>query len=339
MRIIKIAFILTLYILTSCKNSNQHTWIELPQVTNISKLRQTQFVPTLENSISDNKNIIYAPAFLYAWEKVKQKLKAPINLTNNNSNEFKLLNQSTSFKNTLTDDEYSAEAEIVDSIIRAKAFFNKTLPFQSKLQRLDNPILFNKTKVLAFGMQSYDEEAVKFTKILYYKDDDHFIIKLIPKDNADEIQLIKGVTDVVNLSDAIKKTNRLIDLGNKEKSNPKISWKYSLNNIDIFSIPSIKFNIESNYNEIKGQAFTANSKKYHVENAYQRTGFILNENGAVVENEAYTTVTDSSVTEPIKILPKKMVFDKPFFIIIKHTKNVNPYFVMFVKNAELLTRE
>ena len=242
MRIIKIAIILTLYMLTSCKNSNQHTWSELPQVTNISKLRQTQFVPTLENSITGNKNIIYAPTFLYAWKKVKQKLKAPINLTNDNSNEFKLLNQSTSFKNTLTDDEYSAEAEIVDSIIRAKAFFNKTLPFQSKLQRLDNPILFNKTKVMAFGMQSYDEEAVKFTKILYYKDDDHFIIKLILKDNADEIQLVKGVTDVVSLSDAIKKINRLIDVGNREKSNTTISWKYSLNDIDIFSIPNIKLN-------------------------------------------------------------------------------------------------
>ena len=338
MRIIKIAIILTLYMLTSCKNSNQYTWSELPQVTNISKLRQTQFVPTLENSITENKNIIYAPAFLYAWEKVKQKLKAPINLTNDNSNELKLLNQSTSFKNTLTDDEYSAEAEIVDSIIRAKAFFNKTLPFQSKLQRLDNPILFNKTKVMAFCMQSYDEEAVKFTKILYYKDDDHFIIKLILKDNADEIQLVKGVTDVVSLSDAIKKINRLIDVGNREKSNTTISWKYSLNDIDIFSIPNIKFNIESNYNAIEGQAFTTNSKKYHVETAYQRTGFILNENGAVVESEAYA-VTDSSATEPIKTSPMKMVFDKPFFIIIKHTKSDNPYFVIFVKNSELLERE
>ena len=338
MRIIQSAIVLVLCIFTSCKNSNEHRWGDLPQVTNVNNLQQTEFVPTIESPIVYNKNIIYAPAFLYAWDKVKQKLNAPIDLTNNNSNQFKLLNQSTSFKNTLTDDEYSAEAEIVDSFIIAKAFFNKTLPFPSKLQRIENPIQFNETKVLAFGMQSNDEETAKFTKILYYKDDDHFIIKLTPKDNEHEIQLIKGVTEVVNLSQAIEKTNSLIDLGNKEKSNPKVSWKYSLNDIDIFSIPTIKFNIESNYNEIEGQIFATNNKKYHIETAYQRTGFILNENGAVVESEAYAT-TDSSAAEPIKILPKKMIFDKPFFIIIKRTKSNNPYFVMYVQNTELLTKE
>src|SRR5258705_842889 len=212
MRITSSAIILTLLIWTSCKNSNQHTWKELPEVTNISKLQQTEFVPTLESPINDNKNIVYATAFLYAWDKMKQELNGSISLTNNNSNEFWLLNQSISYQNTLTDDEYSVEAEIIDSIIITKAFFNKTLPFPSKLQKLDNPILFNKTKVLAFGMQSYDEEAANFTEILYYKDDDHFILKLTPKDNQHEIQLIKGIAGLANLLEAVRKTNDLIDL-------------------------------------------------------------------------------------------------------------------------------
>jgi len=338
MRKTSTVIILTLLILTSCKNSNQHVWSELPEVTNIGKLQQTEFVPTLESPINDNKNIIYATALLYAWDKTKQKLNGPVSLTDSNSNEFRLLNQSISYKNTLTQDEYAAEAEIVDGVIIAKAFFNKTLPFPSKLQKIDEPILFDKTKVSAFGMQSYDEEAVEFTQILYYKDDDHFILKLTPKDDQHEIQLVKGITGIVSLADALSKTNSLIDLGKKEKNSSESSWKYSLNEIDMFSIPIIKFNIEKNYGEIEGQVFTTNNKIHHVEIAYQRTGFILNENGAVVESESYT-MTDSADAEPIKIQPKKMVLDKPFFIIIKRGKSHYPYFVMRVQNSELLNKE
>jgi len=338
MRLIPTAFILTLLLLTSCKNSNEHKWSELPEVTNITKLQQTKFVPTLESPIDGNKNVVYATAFLYAWDKVKQELKDPIALTDENSNEFKLVNQSTSYENTLTNDEYSAEVETIDSVIIAKAFFNKTLPFPSKLQRSDNPISFNKTRVSAFGINSYDEEAAKFTEILYYKDDDNFILKLTPKDNEHQILLAKGIDKVANLSSAVEQANKLITIGNKERTAPKTSWKYALNDIDIFSIPTIKFNIETNYSAIQGQTFTTKGKPRHVEEAYQRTGFILNENGAVVENEAYTT-TDSVATEPIKILPKKMIFDKPFFVIIKRTKSINPYFVMYIQNTELLTKE
>ncbi len=214
MRLI-LAFMVTLLFLTSCKNSSKHKWSELPVVTNINTLQQTDFVPTLESPINKNKNAVYATAFLYAWDKVRQKLNASIALTDKNSNEFKLINQSTSYKNTLTDNEYSVEVEMIDSIIIARAFFNKTLPFPSKLQKLDNPIIFNKIKVSAFGMQSYDKEAAKFTEIMYYKDDDNFVLKLTPKDNEHEILLTKGIGNITNLLAAIQQTNDLISIAIK----------------------------------------------------------------------------------------------------------------------------
>jgi hypothetical protein len=39
-----------------------------------------------------------------------------------------------------------------------------------------------------------------------------------------------------------------------------------------------------------------------------------------------------------KMHPKNMVFDKPFFIIIKRLDKPNPYFMMKVENAKLLTQ-
>ena len=328
--------------LTSCNLSNKKSepvWSDLPEVTSLDNLKQTDFVVTLENTISENKNIIYAPAFLYAWDKIKEELKFPILADSSNSIDFNLLNKSISHKNSLTDNEYSATAEIVEGAIIAKAFFNKILPFETKLQVLDEPINFDTTKVSTFGMYYYNEDAIRFTQILYYKDDNNFILKLLPKDKQHEIILVKGLEKYQTLKDAIKLTNDLVDQGKQEQTDNKLLWKYQIVYEDIFAIPTIKFNIATNYKNIERQVFsTGDNKKHSVEVAYQRTGFIFNENGAVVESEA-VAVADTASAEPIITHPKKMIFDKPFLIIIKRTDKTNPYFVMKVANAELLTRK
>lgn len=335
-------FLTTFFALTSCNFSNKKSepvWSDLPEVTSLETLKQTDFVTTLENPISENKNIIYAPAFLYAWGKIKEQLKSPIIVGSTNSIDFNLLNKSISHQSSLTDNEYSATAEIVDGAIIAKAFFNKTLPFETKLQVLDDPINFDKTKVSAFGMYYYSEDAIKFTQILYFKDDNNFVLKLIPKDKQHEIILVKGLDKYQTLKDAIKLTNDLVSQGKQEQTDTKLLWKYQIVQEDIFAIPTIKFNIATNYKNIEGQRFlTGDNKKHSVELAYQRTGFIFNENGAVVESEA-VAVTDSASAEPVITHPKKMIFDRPFLIIIKRADKINPYFVMKVTNAELLTRK
>lgn len=338
----KILFWTALLSLTSCEfgeKKNTQAWGALPEVTSLDNLKQTDFVITLENPISENKNSIYAPAFLYAWDKIKDELKFPIIADNKNSIDFNLLNKSVSHKNSLTDKEYTVISEVTDGTIMVKAFFNKTLPFETKLQVSEKPIIFNKTKVSAFGMYSYNSDVAKATQILYYKDDNNFILKLVPKDKQHKIILVKGLDKYQTLKDAINLTNELIALGEKEQADGKLSWKYQITQEDIFSIPSIKFNIETNYKNIEGQYFKAGENRRHsVITAYQRTGFILNENGAVVESEAIIAV-DSAVAKPIIKYPKKMIFDRPFLIIIKRGDKINPYFVMNVANSELLTRK
>lgn len=309
------------------------------EVIRLVKLKQTDFVITLENPISENKNIIYAPAFLYAWDKIKEDLKSPIIIDNSFSTDFYLLNKSISHRNSLHQNEYSVSSQIIDNTIIAKAIFNKTLPFERKLQVLVKPINFDKTQVAAFGMYYYDIDVINFTTILYYKDDNNFILKLAPKDKEHEIILVKGLNRYQTLKDAIKLTNKLIAKGKKEATDRRLLWKYEIVPKDKFAIPAIKFNIETNYRYLEGQSFsTGDNKKHSIELAYQRTGFILDENGAVVESEV-VAVVDSAGVDPVIRHPKKMIFDKPFLIIVKRVDNINPYFVMKVANAELLTRE
>lgn len=329
----------------SCKQKEKQTdqrWDALPQVTELASLKQTDFAATLENNIDTSKNIIYAPSLLYAWEKIEEQLKSEVVVSDSNSADFKWMVASSSYQNALTKDEYTAEVELGDGgDIIARAFFNKTLPFKNKLETLDDPILFGNTKVAAFGMGTYyDYDAANFTDILYYQDDDHFILKLRPKDEEHEIILVKGIAAPVTLSEALKNSSALIEKGKEEKNDDKQSWKYQIMEEDRFAIPVIGFNIATNYKNIEEQSFlTKDNKGHFVAMAWQRTGFILNESGAVVESEAVSVADSAGVEEPVVTHPKKMILDKPFLIIVKRVKETNPYFVMWVRNSELLIKK
>ncbi|HEX6181639.1 MAG TPA: hypothetical protein VFZ47_10365, partial [Chitinophagaceae bacterium] len=74
-----------------------------------------------------------------------------------------------------------------------------------------------------------------------------------------------------------------------------------------------------------------------LELAYQRTGLILDEYGAVVESEV-TYAVDSAGAVPQPEYPKNMLFNKIFYVIVKRVDKANPYFVMKVENSELLTK-
>ena len=304
--------------------------------TNLGNYKQTEFVPTLENPISVNKNIIYAPAFLYAWDRLKTALDSKIIVDSSNSVDYKILNKSTTYRNALEESEYEVNTEISGRTIIAKASFRKNLPFQKKLQVLDEPILFDSKKVAAFGMKDFDEKLIAFTSILYYKDDNNFILKLTPKDTQQEIILVKGLDKYQTLGNALKLTNDLIDIGKKEQAELTLGYdNYHFGENDIFSIPVINFDISTNYENIEGQrVFTKKDNELIVTQALQKTGLTLDENGAVVKSEAVVELDGAKMPSPII---KRMIFDKQFLIIIKRVDKPNPYFVMKVANAELLT--
>ncbi len=334
------AVLIIVVFISSCgfEKSNS-TWSELPEETELDNLRETGFVLTLESPIPENKNIIYAPAFLLAWDKVEEKMKSEANAGKSNSDEFNLLVASNSHKHALNETEYDVTARVTGDVIAVSAFFNKTLPFDSKLQPLDEPIGFRNVNVAAFGMSVFNSDFLAFTQIGYYKDDDHFVLKLYPKDKQHEIILSKGLNETKTLHEAVEEVSSLIRQKEKDLTEERNHWRYEISQEDIFAIPVIKFNISTHYKKLEGQTFfTKDGKSHYVESAYQRTGLILNENGAVVESQSYVTV-DSSSGEPVARQPKKMIFDKPFLIIIKRVNTENPYFVMKVNNAELLTRK
>jgi hypothetical protein len=308
---------------------------QFPPVVNVKDLKATNMVPTMQHTLDKGKNTIYATAFLYAWDEVRALLDGPLTVKEDKSSDFYLVNASNSHKGTLQKDEYTASAFDVGDGIVAEASFKKLLPFAHKMTRYTSDFKFNGASVQAFGTNYYDEDVVKNQlQILYYKNDDDFIIRLNPKDTAHELILIKSPTYGNTFEGVLKDMGRKEKLGKTEAKAKATGWKYEIRKGDMVSIPSISFNVETNYKGLEGHTFY-DTESHLLNVAYQRTAFLLDEEGAIVESVGYASA-DSVGAEPVKVEPKHMLFNKPFVVFVKRKDAANPYFALMVNNAELL---
>lgn len=336
----------------SCKNDNVKIKIEekitsdieikFPEVKKLSEYNKTHFIPTLEHKISNDKNSVYCATLLFAWDEIRKHINSPLTISDDYF-DLKLLDKSTSFQNVLKSNEYKVSGEIEGNLIKASAEFNKSLPFQFKLQSFKNKLTFDGQKVSSFGIYGYDGyEQLKIVKIIYYKNDNNFIIKLIPKDYEHEIILFKTDQIFNSIADMKTEIEKLTEIGIIEKKNEKINWKYYYGLVDEVIIPKFNFNIETNYKSLEGNYFKSNKLNFQIAHAWQRTAFVLDEIGAEIESESEMAVEASEEAfeeEYEKPKPKKMIFDKPFLILLKRTDIKNPYFGLWITNTELMIKE
>jgi hypothetical protein len=319
---------------------------EFPKVKKLSEYPKTEFLPTLENKISKDKNAVYCVTLLYAWDELRNTLNTTFVVPNELQNEQKdlvLINNSTSFKNSLNVGEYKVEGKIEDDAVTVRAEFNKSLPFEADLHSFDNELIFQEQKIASFGVFGEDKEYI--IRILYYKNDDEFILRLNPKEEQYEIILFKTQENFKTLAQMNERLKENILKGNKEGYDSKLNWKFHLSDEDEVVIPKLNFNIENNFEEIEGNQINAVStnRKHSILRVWQRTAFMLDEKGAEIENELEMMADSVAIIgEEIKKdkpKPKKMRFDKPFFVVLKKTQSLNPYFVLFANNSELMVKE
>lgn len=331
-----------------------YTPTPLPEVAKLSSVEGTDFVPSLEHSISPSRNAIYAPTLLYAWEELVRVVGGSITTTEENSDYFLQFTNSNSHTNALRKNEYSIEVTTSRNQIKVKAFFHKSLAFSKKLERIATPLLFKQTSeqktleqtnseqtaVASFGTERGANELSHLAEIAYYQNDSHFVLRLSPKDRQHEIILAKGIKDVSSLGEAVEAIYQRIEQGKAEKKNPEEEWKYKLDARDSLIIPLIAFHLESNYAQIEGQRFLAQDMPWWIIQAHQRTALVLDENGAVVESEGIVSVVALGIPPPPPPpppKPKHLVFDQSFYLLLKGREQSNPYLVVKIENAQLLS--
>ncbi|MCC7454560.1 MAG: hypothetical protein IT222_10370 [Crocinitomix sp.] len=309
-----------------------------PEVKNLTEYKNTTFIPTLEHKISNDKNSVYCATLLFAWEEIRNQINAPLTIPDEHV-DLNLLNKSTSFKNVLKNEEYEASGQVENGVVKASAAFSKSLPFSLKLENFKNNLVFDGQKVASFGVNGYsDYDQLNLVQIVYYKNDNNFIIKLLPKVEEHEIILFKTDKKFNSMTEMTKEIERLTEIGKTEKKNEKMRWKYYYDYEDVVIIPKFSFNIETNYPSLVGTNFSTSEQDFQIKEAWQRTAFVLDESGAEIESEAVMETTEEGPAEE-KPKPKKMIFDQPFLILLKRVDNTNPYFGLWTTNTELMIKE
>jgi hypothetical protein len=121
----------------------------------------------------------------------------------------------------------------------------------------------------------------------------------------------------------------------KERQNESAKLRYTLIDDDVIEIPKVSFDITTNFSSLEN--VRSENKHYRINTAKQRITFYLNEKGVEITSEGEAEITFFEPPAEGEIKPKKMLFNKPFFIMLKRTDNINPYFASWIANAELLT--
>ena len=337
--------LLTALLLFSCGRSPQDKTVQAPvskealmeqvaQPENLSEYAGTVFVPTMEHLLPADSNSVYCATLLFAWDEARKNIGTSLSIPET-YHDLRLLNASTSFRNVLKDYEYTANGVVDGDYIYARAEFKKSLPFDYQLRKLEHRLTFDKQKVAAFGVQGDDnDDLTNIVKILYYKNDNNFIIKLKPSDKEHEIVLFKTTKTYPSMAEMASAVDSLTKIGQKEKN-------HFLSDDEVV-IPDIDFDISTNFNKLIGNIFHANSLDYEILQAWQRTAFKLNEAGAEIKSEAKVAIFYNGLEEVEEVMmpaPKKMIFDKPFFLMLRRTDAQHPYFALHVVNAELMVKE
>ncbi len=175
-----------------------------------------------------------------------------------------------------------------------------------------------------------DANSYQNVYLVDYQDDDHFIIALKLKDNKDQLFLAKGYPlnspeEVV--SSLRKKTQPTSELR-------EIPGKV-INKKDIFEAPKLHLDFNREYKQMIGQKIKNSKLKGYMISVMQEViKFDMDEKGARVENEAVIGMITSA--GPNAYTPKKLILDKPYWVLMKRSDSNNPYFLLGVKDTSIL---
>ena len=160
-------------------------------------------------------------------------------------------------------------------------------------------------------------------EILDYDDDDNFVLALLSKSKEDEIILIKG-NETASMEEILQFISTPIG-----GSIPKED--------DIIQIPNITLQFDREYHQLIGSRLIAEGNDldgFLLVEMKEEIKLSLNYLGATVENEALMSFARGGVP-----IPKRLIFDKPFWLIMKETQSSLPYLILKVNNAAALEEQ
>jgi hypothetical protein len=315
-----------------------------------NQLPGTIVTPHLECEITPGKNVLWCATFQIAWNKLYDLLGGPIQWpdapemvnilnrrpvtrrdldeasyvvvagwTTNDSNDIRQkiapeLNRR--FKGAASPELPPRLDSVPPQRLISYTYLFRELPFQRAFDRMRRAHQFNGRPVESFGifqlLPEDKSEAKMAEQVLVYdfRGEDDFIIELKTQSKSDRLILAK-IPASPTLAETVKAVQSRLAPGA-----PHPMQQHA----DLF-IPVIDFDVLRNYKELTGKGSL-------LEMALQQIRFKLTERGAVLRSEAAIVAKAMSL--------RNLVFDKPFLVMLQRTDVSQPYFALWVANAELL---
>lgn len=329
------------------------------------KLKQTEVALSLDTPLVRGKNAIWCASFLAAWKALQHDIVGgPVQLAGA-VDPCKRLNEADDPRKQVPSGCLYARAgwiqkgvvQTIEKEIR-KLFPAKELPtfpgvtensfvtygyleanvrFRIPYFQNRQPLMFtdsngNKIKLNSFGVRSEDDYAYfqlrRQPAILFERrNKEHKLTEFV-------IDLDRGSEpSQIVLALAERKRTLAETLASIEKSIVSAGKEEPRNGLgpnDVLLVPDLFWHIAHHFAELEGRAFTNPTLKgQRMDVAQQDILFRLDRSGAELKSEAKTYM---------KPIPTYYVFDRPFLIYIRKRGEPQPYFVMWVDNAELLRK-
>lgn len=308
----------------------------------------TEIIPVLNHELN-GKNILYCPTFEISWYNLQQTFfngeniiveNSPdylkyLNDTKVNINDYSLTNSlifSGIVKSRTADSLNSIKerdfpeiqtnfTDYIGSLI-SYACIDLKLKYQTSFQ-IWNPTRFNGISVESFGFQYNPEdnlESGKQVSIIDYKGPDDFIIEISLSNDDFELYLAK-----------IPPEKNVCEIYNQAKSRIRNGKRETLVNRDILQIPIIDLNTKRIYTELMNIGFKNKCcQEQSLDFAFQSIKFRMDEKGVDMISESISGWRDP---------PKhRMVFNRPFLIIIMNKQSNSPIFLGWIENSQFMIK-
>lgn len=298
------------------------------------------FAPTMQHVIPSDRNAVYAASLPLAWQAVRDELKMSARV-NTASADLAMLDGSKTIEKTLNNDDYELEIERQGRRFHVKTRQEVHLTFVPSFESYPNGLVFDDVPVHTFGTRGFQNtDYINRMDIATYRDDDRFILRLIPMEQEHELYLFKADSTYTTFeqmyADLLASCR---DTDAEKHVGGAGSWRYELTDVDEVNIPKVIFDNHHQFQQLSGVLFSVKRKEYTIAEATQQIAFGLNEHGVSMKTEADIVVLDGAYPPEDPPIPKRLIFDKPFYIVMKKAEMANPYFTLYVANAALLEKE
>lgn len=323
----------------------------------VAKLTDTQLVVSPDLPLAAGTNMLWCGTLQLAWNEAENLVGEKLRFTTP-SPAADLLNRSDFTRRDLAPSSYVALADFernhVEDEIRAAlertfhgaaspelipnvppnpgpydfvayAYLYKNLAFAHPFK--DQPLLFADHPVEGFGFDTEETDGMITgqTEVYDFQTPDDFIVSLKTKSPQDELILAKvapGATLQATIQEVL---NRMAHHA------PEVAG-----GADVLAVPKLNFDLRRDFPELEGLILDPSpaakiKSKLVVAKAEQLVRFQLNEKGAILKSEAVSAMCALAIRERYR-----MIFDKPFLILLKEKESPRPYFALWVGNATLL---